>query len=166
MPKAQNFVKSRDTKTPVVNSEVELKKILARYGCSEFAVRHNYDAHTATVSFIIPDDLLPGAQEVPVRFDMDIKKVANALFPLRPSQVHSKWGLVQAERVAWRQLILWVDAALSAASAGMQKVSEAFLAHTLVRGQDGTVRRMVDHLEVSAGPGGWQRLLPSTTQPQ
>lgn len=165
MPASKGFVKSRDTRTPVANSRAELERLLARYGCSEFTVRQNYDEHTATIGFIVPDDLRKGAAKVPVRFDLDITRVGRALFRADGSAAAlTEWELAQADRVAWRQLILWVDAALSAASAGMQKVSEAFLAHTLVRGEDGAVRRMVDHLEVAAGPGGWQRLLPASTQ--
>ncbi len=49
----------------------------------------------------------------------------------------SEWE--RAERVAWRNLVLWIDAALSATAAGLQTIEEAFFAHLLVDN-----RRVID----------------------
>jgi hypothetical protein len=96
---------------------------------------------------------------VPVKLPISISTVYDALYgrPMRwnyvgegsarrPIEVHNPAGydrkkLEQAERVAWRNLILWVDAALSAAAVGLQTITEAFFAHAIV-GQNG--ERMVE----------------------
>jgi len=164
------FVKSADTSTSAVNSRGELEKILLRYGCSGFGVSSDFNTLEVAVTFRVKDAPTKDALEVPVRLKVEVKKVYDALY----GQPMKKWSheydpkgyvplrLAQAERVAWRHLVLWVDAALSAAAAGMQPVSEAFFAHTLVRDDHGNVERMVDHLSRAVG-GNWRALLTAGT---
>lgn len=166
------FVKSASTSTPVSNSRGELEKLVTRYGCSSFATQVDYEAHRATVTFVVPDTPDKGARKIPVQLEVNILAVYDALYG-QPQ----KWGgsgtgkiydpkgykereLAQAERVAWRQLILWVDAALSAASAGVQSISEAFFAHTLIRRSTGEMVRVIDHVNELAPGGDWKALLP------
>ena len=172
----ERFVKSASTRTPVTNSRGELERLLTRYGCSSFAVETDYEAGRATVSFVVLDSQEAGAARVPVRLEVRTRDVYDALYgrPTKSVQVSGRWQQVldptgydqqkiaQAERVAWRQLILWVDAALSAAATGLQKISEAFLAHTLIQGPHGELRRVADHLDAVSG-GTWKALLPPTT---
>jgi len=157
---ARPFVKARGTDVPVGRSQAELERVLRRYGATGFGVQQDYLGGIVKVFFRVPDR--PGAPTtIPVRLDIDVNEVYNALHRARPPKAEQrgeKWG--QAERVAWRQLILWVDAALSAASAGMQPISEAFFAHTLVRADSGKVERMVDHLNQAVPGGNWRALLP------
>jgi hypothetical protein len=106
----------------------------------------------------VPDT--PGSKVlVPIRLEVSIKAVAEALSWKNPT----KWGWEQAERVAWRHLVLWVDAACAATNAGMQTMSEAFLAHTLVKAPDGTVKKVSVLLDEVAGDGGYRALLPAST---
>lgn len=51
------------------------------------------------------------------------------------------WALEQAERVAWRQIILWVEAGLNMAASGVQTLEEAFFAHSVL---PGTNHRVID----------------------
>lgn len=159
----KTFVKSRDTKTPVSSSQVQLERILKRYGASGFGVQQDYEKHLARVFFRVPDDGAGGSKgvnNIPVRLEVNIKAVATVLGYSNPSQ----YGWEQAERVAWRHLVLWVDAAMSAAAAGVQKVSEAFLAHTLIKTGDGRVLRVVESMDAAAPDGNWRALLaPPTT---
>jgi hypothetical protein len=149
----KRFVKSADTETPVSNSQRDLEKILRRYGAIDFQMGSNWEQRIARIAFRVPDE--PGSKVmVPIRLQANITLVAAALGWQRPSQ----WGWEQAERVAWRHLVLWVDAACSAAGAGLQTMSEAFLAHTLVKGDDGAVGRVIDQLNQR---GEWRALLPS-----
>jgi hypothetical protein len=73
--------------------------------------------------------------------------------------------MLQAERVAWRNLVLWIDAALSAATVGVQTITEAFFAHTIVVDDGGRAERMVDYVERTGGAigPGVRALLPSST---
>lgn len=164
------FVKARDTSTPVGVSRAQLETLLMRYGCSHFGTSSDFKAMRATVSFQVPDTPQHGAIMVPVRLEVDILGIAEALFERpRDKKVYLRGRgevtgfdqkeLERAERVAWRHLVLWVDAACSASQAGLQSMSEAFFAHTLVRDARGKVRRMVEHLDALAPGGHWRALL-------
>lgn len=161
------FVKSENTVVPASRSQVELERVLRRYGATGFGVSSDYELGVVRVFFSVPDGPEADATSVPVRLEVNVNAVSKALGHGKPRASWDKtWKKPtasereKAERVAWRHLVLWVDAALSAASAGVQKVSEAFLAHTLVRGEDGQVLRVVEQMDKAAG-GNWRALLPS-----
>jgi|SRR3990167_3512561 len=177
-----SFVKSGNTSVPVSRSQGQLEKLLRRYGCSGFAVSNDYLEALITVSFRVPDGPGHDAPFIPVRLQVQTRLVYDALYG-RP--VSRKWDddarkyrdewnpngysaqlLQHAERVAWRQLVLWVDAACSAANAGVQKMSEAFFAHTVVRGDDGDLRRVIELVDQLGGVGGWRALLPAGKEAQ
>lgn len=168
------FVKSGNTSVPVSRSQAELEKLLRRYGASGFGVTNDYEAMKVMVHFRVPDSGEKGAPQIPVRFDLDIRAVYDALYG-RPTKRRwiedegkyvTEWNpagydakkIQQAERVAWRQIVLWVDAACSAAASGVQRMSEAFFAHTLIRDEHGRNQRLVDHLDQVSG-GNWRGLL-------
>jgi hypothetical protein len=179
MEMANRFVKSATTSVPVSRTQAELERLLGRYGCSCFGVQNNYEQMRVAVSFIVPDSLEPDAPKIPVRLELDVRAVYDQLYgrPVKRKWVEGEsiveWNpagyderdLKQAERVAWRQLVLWVDAACSAAAAGVQKMSEAFFAHTIVRGDDGRGRRLVDHMDYVT-QGNWRALLTSGEAPE
>jgi hypothetical protein len=131
----KRFVKSGTSSTPVASSKAAIEKMLLRYGASAFQVMQDYKEGKVIVSFSLPNTA--GAETmVPVRIPVEITKVAAALYgPLKKDQSYTKSGMEQAERVTWRNLVLWIDAALSATTIGLQTISEAFFAHTLVEGE-------------------------------
>jgi hypothetical protein len=150
-----SFVKSANTSVPAARSRDQLEQVLRRYGCSGFGSSQDFEQHRIIVHFVVPDTPAKDAAQIPVRLEVDVPVVCGQLYGKPP---YSDNELAQAERVAWRQLILWVDAACSAAAAGVQKMSEAFFAHTVVRGDDGVQRRLVDHFDQLSG-GNWRALL-------
>lgn len=146
-----SFVKSADTKTAVVNSKSEIEKMLRRYGADGFSVSHNYALGIALVSFIVPDSMEKNAAKIPVKIPVESQRIYHALYGMpttnyvdgvwQSKAVHNPKGynpkkMEQAERVAWRNLVLWVDAALSAATIGLQTITEAFFAHAVI-GENG-----------------------------
>lgn len=161
------FVKSSDTKTPVVNSKGELEKMLRRYGAEAYSVTEDYVSGRAEVRFLIPDSAEKGAVRVPIRIPIEVQKVYHALYgapPKRDEWKRGKWvkagtydakQMQQAERVAWRNLVLWVDAQLSAATIGLQTATEAFYAHAVIGPQG---QRAIDYLPEIIDPS---RLLAS-----
>lgn len=153
------FVKSASTKTPVAHSQVQLERILQRYGCTGFGVHRDYAIGKASVTFRVPDTMAAGALTIPVRLEINTRAVWIAMYQKRAGETPTQYGLEQAERVAWRQLILWVDAACSAAAAGVQSISEAFFAHTLVQDGAGGSVRLAEYADKIAGSGGWRALL-------
>lgn len=150
---ARDFVKSATTSTSVYNSKAELERILRRYGADQFSTAQDYSKGLVVVQFTIPDTPEKGAKLVPVRFPVETRRVYDRLFGqptrwLNGKHVHNPDGyqpkqLEQAERVAWRNVILWVDAQLSSAAVGIQTVTEAFIAHAAI-GPNG--ERVVDVL--------------------
>lgn len=165
----KRFVKSADTSTSVASSQRALEQLLRRYGASDFTMGSDWEKRLARVAFRVPDT--PGSKVlVPVRLEISITAVADALGftkgrhswsgPAKPTQ----YGWEQAERVAWRHLVLWVDAACAATNAGMQTMSEAFLAHTLVKAPDGQIKKVSVMLDEAAGEGGYRALLPAAGQ--
>lgn len=166
----KRFVKSADTQSPVSYSQREIERILRRYGATDFSFGSSWAEHLARIAFRVPD--IPGSKlTVPVRLEVSMDSVAGALGFLANSWGGSREPTVkemeQAERVAWRHLVLWVDAACSAASAGLQTMSEAFLAHTLVRTPEGDVMKvsqMLDHAaKLQGAEGGYRGMLPAGT---
>lgn len=157
---SKHFVKSADTRTPASQSQVALERLLRRYGAFGFGVNSDYEHHLIRVTFRVPD--APGSKTiVPVRLEVSIVAIAQALFP--GVKTYNAYGWEQAERVAWRHLVLWVDAACAATNAGLQTMSEAFLAHALVRSPGGEIKRVVEMLDDAAGEGGYRGLLPAGT---
>ncbi|SRR6266576_27916 len=168
----KKFVKSADTSVAVSRSQTALERILRRYGCTGFGVTQDYEKGVAAVNFRVPDGPQKDATQIPIRLIVDHHAVYDSLYG-QPT----KWGtsgrvpdpqgyreqqLLQAERVAWRHLVLWVDAACSASTIGVQRMSDAFLAHTLIRSADGRVVRVVEQMDETAG-GDWKALLTSGT---
>ena len=152
------FVKSAGTSVPTARSRGELEKVLLRYGWDGFGSGTDYKAQKITVWFSVPDDLGKDALTVPVKLEINIRDVHDALYAGKLNGLYHPADLQQAERVAWRQLILWVDAACSAAAAGVQKRSDAFFAHCIITSPDGTQRRLTEHLDLLAD-GNWRKQL-------
>ena len=169
------FVKSADTSTQVATSKVELEKMLRRYGAAGFSVAHDYAEHRVILELVLPDTPTKGAPRVPVRLPVSVRTVYDKLYG-RPRKYdyelkkyvddpkgYDRKKLDQAERVAWRNLVRWVDAALSAATIGLQTITEAFFAHTIA-GEHG--ERMIDLVEQAQQSlvAGVQRLLAAPAE--
>ena len=172
--KDRPFVKSADTSSAAVNSRAAVDKMLRRYGASAISMSENVEEGEIVVSFVIPDTANKGAQKVPVRLPVSIRSVYHVLYE-KPTRYKwdaelkkgehvydpkgydaKKWA--QAERVAWRNLVLWIDAALSAASIGLQTITEAFFAHAVVGDGGARMIEVVDSFQRELG-AGVQRLL-------
>ena len=138
---ADRHIKSADSKVPVPRSVQELERILVRYGCSEFGFSRNYAKGGAKVWFRISDE--PNQEPtIPVQLNVDVEQVRGAL---EDAGYRLKDG--QAERVAWRNLVLWVDAACSAAAVGVRRMSETFFADLVISDEDGRPIRMFERAQ-------------------
>lgn len=143
------FVKSAKSATPVASSKGAIEKMLRRYGATAFQVSEDYASGRITLAFAIPNSAEKGADVVPVRIPIEVQRVYHALYGVPKKRYTNEPDpkgydankMAQAERVAWRNLVLWLDAALSAATIGLQTITEAFFAHAMLGG-DG--RRAID----------------------
>lgn len=145
-----SHIRSTHTKTTAEKSRQDIEAALRRYGATGFTVSQDYANRTAVVSFTMPRSieagLAGGAVEVrlPVSFDQvrrRLQKVGRFQFKPTPAQI------AQAERVAWRQLLLLVEAALASAAIGLQTLEESFYAHTMIQLGDGTPTRAIDMVQ-------------------
>lgn len=142
MPRKTKFFKSENTTTPVRNSKGEIETILRRYGASGFSVAEDYHRGIVVISFVVPDHHGKDAAQVPVKLPINIGKIYHIIYGVEPRMGDRGSDWERAERVAWRNLVLWIDAALSAAAAGLQTITEAFFAHAVVDQTGG--RRMIE----------------------
>jgi hypothetical protein len=180
MAEKRQFVKSADTTTKPANSRTELDKMLRRYGASAISFSEDIAKRQITVSFIVPNSTMKDAPSIPVKLPVSVAGVYDALYG-RPMK-HVRWDseqrkhihvhnpagydarkMEQAERVAWRHLVLWVDAALSAAVAGIQTISEAFFAHAIVGDRGERMVELIEAAQVNLGVGV-QRLLAAPAE--
>ncbi len=171
--RARGFVKSADTSTSALNSKSQLDKLLRRYGASALAMYEDIAARQIIVTFVVPDSVAEDAARVAVKLPISVYTIYDALYgrprgyrklgdgtfgyTTTPSDYTTK-RLGQAERVAWRNLVLWVDAALSAATAGLQPITEAFCAHAVTGASGERMIEVVEAAKESLGIGV-QRLL-------
>lgn len=129
----KRFVYAGTTSTPVVNSKSEVEKMLVRYGATAFQITHDYAAGRAEVSFRVPDSARRDAEQVPVRIPLNVNAVYRSLFGTEwVNDARRAKQREQAERVAWRNLVLWLNAALSTATIGLQTITESFFAHAVI----------------------------------
>lgn len=142
-------MKSGDTNVPVEKSREDIRSLLKRHGAAAFGASEDYRTGRVVLTFAIP-----GASGgfTPVQMPIDTQRVYEALYTNQtadPAVIAQRRE--QAERVAWRQLYLIIDATLTAATLGIMKVSDVFMAHTVVVSDDGRSERMADYLERTQG---------------
>lgn len=162
------FVKAATTKVAASASQSEIITVLARYGASGFGFRTRGAVVEAT--FHLPR---PTGDDVTVRVPVDVSVVLEKLLAYHhsPSRTaHTKTpDREQAERVAWRALLVWIEASLLAVQLGAQSMEEAFFAHLVVATSEGE-RRLVEYVgELSVASGGrlpapTTRMLPSQSE--
>lgn len=153
-------VRSADTSTPAASSRAELDRILQRYGCSRSGQDYDRASGTIAIWFTVPDSSAAGARDVPVRLVVRLADVTASLQAhYQASTKHWRQRVTPelVERVAWRHVVFLVEAGLVAADAGVKKVSEFFLADTVVRDNRGREARLIDALD-SQTPE-WRALL-------
>lgn len=108
MPSSRPFA---DTKVGVGQSQADLRKVLMRYGASEFAFRETADV--AEVAFV------HHALGIRIRV------------PINPPQPNNKASREREERRVWRVLHWLIKARMDAIDAGVETFEQAFLAHVV-----------------------------------
>lgn len=158
-PKPIKYVKSGETKTPVDRSRAELERILLRYGCRRITIDREFDEEQDETGVEIRFELYDHEKEiqVPVMFTINYRRIAQLLYAIPDGDEMPMTHWNQAKRVAWRNLVLWVDAALAAAQTGIKPLSECFLADIQIPGPNGPTR-LADALDKQL-PGGFAGLL-------
>ena len=148
------FVKAWDTDVPVTRSKAALEDMLRRYGATGFTVAEDYASRTVVVAFFLRPRPAEDPIEIrfPIGYDATLAKLRKMDAFTRRADANA-----QAERVAWRHLVLWVDAALSAVDSGLYSLQEAFFAHAMIDTPGGRRIRAADAV------GNVKRLLSGGT---
>jgi hypothetical protein len=160
-----NHVKAANTKTTVEKSQADIIATLRRYGASGFGFRKIGDIVEVTFH-MFNEAKVERTVIIPLSVDTVHKKL-QAMRSQRSYTAH-KVAREQAERVAWRVLLDWIDAALLAVSVGAQTIEEAFFAHSVIVTSDGQTGRLVDYvhtLEQATGGEAGSGKLPNPGRP-
>jgi len=152
-----DFVKASTTTVSVEKSQGDVIATLRRYGASGFGFRTV--GQTVEVTFHLPAE---GAPDRTVMIPVNVDTVHAKLQAMnnrrveRGRHVRRAVSREQAERVAWRVVLDWIEAALLAVSMGVQTVEEAFFAHSVVTTRDGQTGRLIDYVHsiADASPDG------------
>lgn len=158
----KRFVKSADTNVSVQESMESIKTLVRRHGATGFGVLEDYKTGMSSVQFV----LIEGNDHIPIKIPVNVGRVFNMLYPgykdtsykdkFKNDDAVKNTRREQAERTAWRQLYLIIDATLTAHALGVMSISDAFLAHTMIVHDDGRSERMgdyVDRVGGALGPG-------------
>lgn len=143
--RSTSFVRSWDTDVPVSRSAAAMEEMVRRYGASGFTRSEDYANARIVVAFTIAGRDIRVLVDVPT---VERKLLAMEDFRRKVAgkkrEERARWQRAQAERVAWRHLLLYVEASLNAVSAGLFTLEEAFFAHAMLTAPDGTQQRAAD----------------------
>lgn len=170
-PKAKPFVKAADTDVPVEKSMEDIKQLVRRHGAAGFGVQEDYRTGRVTVSFVMNT---PDGGHLPLQIPIDVNTVFARMYDgefrtganqyaARSKKEAEELRRAQAERTAWRQLHLIVDALLTATSLGIMTLADAFMGHVVIVTAEGKSERMGDYMARTQGvlAPGVRALLPS-----
>lgn len=165
-----NFVKAATTVVSVEKSQADIIAVLNRYGASGFGFRRVFEVVEVTFHMPTTEGQPDRTVMIPVSLDVLHRKLQahNDRRVARGGHMRRVVPREQAERVAWRVLLDWIDAALLAVAMGAQTLEEAFFAHSVVTTQDGQTGRMIDYvhaIETAAGAEPGSGLLPTPGRP-
>lgn len=145
------------TSVPVERSRAEVEGLLRRYGADQFL--HGWEEGRAVIGFRI--------RGYPVRMLLPLPRVEEFLEYRQPSgrkavrgEAAAARACEQAERQAWRALVLVLKAKLEAVESGITTIEQEFLSG-MVLPQDITVgEALMPHLEEAVRTGRMPGLLP------
>ncbi len=104
----------------------EIQRILVLYGASGIQIDYE-NREITTVSFLI---IIKG-QEIPFRLPCKWDPIYDHLQKKRKTGKLKKQGedKAQAKRIAWRQILRWVEAQLALVDTGMVRIEQVFLSY-------------------------------------
>jgi len=130
MPKKSLFMET--TQIPASKTIGEIQEFLTASGATAVMVSNNPETRQpVALSFKFPVN----GQEIPFRLPARIEPVFAYLQKKRSPRTRSKQegsDVEQARRVAWRQILRWVEAQFALIETGMVEAAEVFLPYAQV----------------------------------
>lgn len=100
----------------------EIQRVLGKYGAS--AILTEYDKGEVTVvSFKVRFN----AQDIPFRIPCRWEKILTTLQSRQKRRPYKRSIEAQARRVAWRQILRWIEAQLALVDTEMVQIQEVFM---------------------------------------
>lgn len=127
----------------------EIQHILGKYGAS--AILTEYDkGEVIAVSFKVKFN----DQDIPFRLPCRWEKILKILQSRRKRRPYKRSIEAQARRIAWRQILRWIEAQLALVGTEMVQIQEVFMPYlqmntgeTLYEKLEETKFRMIEHKE-------------------
>jgi len=113
----------------------EIQKILGKYGASAIMIEYQ-NGEVSAVSF----EIKVNAQHLPFRLPCRWEAIFKILrrrveeknhWPDYLEKKEPEWK-IQAKRIAWRQILRWIEAQLALVETGMVKIQEVFMPYIQV----------------------------------
>lgn len=117
------------TEVPDTRTVAEIQELLARKGALSVMVEYGPGGIVNSLSFQLKIDEQRVPFRLPCRWESVEKILRNCGRKIKKRDTYPEW----ARRVAWRQILRWVQAQLAMIETGMVKSEEVFLPFALVR---------------------------------
>ena len=129
-------IKNYTSDIPIERIFAELQQTLAVHGAKQIAFDYGDDGKVHGVTFVVPT----GGRLLSVKLPARVKNAqallkqqwdANLISHKRGAE--KTYGFEQAYRVAWRNILDWVQAQMALLDIGMVKLEEVFLPYVVYR---------------------------------
>lgn len=116
----------------------EITSLLVKSGAREIALEYGTGGKLEGLRFALVIEQVPVSFALPVRVE-PVFQTINGRRAKGNQQAAAARDRVQAERVAWRQLLRWVQAQLAMIDTGMVQTHEVFLPYLIHAGTNQTL---------------------------
>jgi len=105
----------------------EIQKVLGRYGAKSIQVEYE-DGEVSGVAFIVE----VSGKRIPFKLPCRWKAVHSMLVGRMHRIRNQEEYVLQAKRIAWRQILRWVQAQLALVETDMVRIEEVFMPYLVV----------------------------------
>lgn len=118
----------------------EIQQVLCRYGANAIQLEYENGGIKA-VKFIVEVE----GQKVPFLLPCRWKEVHTALInrKTKPRESREEEYILQAKRIAWRQIYRWIEAQLALVETNMVRIEEVFMPYLVVNRKGETLYEQI-----------------------
>jgi hypothetical protein len=131
----------------------EITAKLIGFGAKSIAADYGAGGQVVAMRFILPTRFGDRLFELPVRTEAIFKILNGRRQGGYLQGQHREKDLAQAERVAWRQLLRWIEAQLGMVETGMAQAEEVFLPYLVSPGGQTFFQMFQEHGPKMLGAG-------------
>lgn len=124
----QNFT----TKIDAAQTAGEIQGVLARKGVRQISTAYDDNGSPVGLAFTLTTTYGPQSYELPVNTDGVLK-----VFEADPKVPRSQTTREQAERTAWRNVKVWIEAQIAMIEGGLGTMDQVFFPYLTMRDNEG-----------------------------